>query len=698
MAITPIDPNNPDVPNDLTESTPVDPSIPNQLTESTPADPAVPNQLTETTPVDPSVPNQLTEIAEGTPSVPNQLTETAAGTPAVPNQLTEIDPAAVPRVIVPLISLDFSSEIYSQGKEPVTFDELLTYSRGSSATFINRRVDRLGKYEYFVDTDFVGTVTNLLTYSEQFDQSDWATNNSSVESNVVENPVDGTRNADLIIPDATNGSHYISQSAGTVSDIETLSVYVKSNGYDWFAFQLGTSIAYFNVSLGVVGTVSSGIEASIQYAGDGWYKCSVSGERLTNTNNLFFVAEDDNDVNFEGDNVNGIYLWGGQLTESSKMEPYVQTISSSTSDTFSESIRIEYDPVTYDALGVLIEGSSTNLFTYSEDFDDANWTKTNANVTSNDYIAPDDTVSMDKIESDATATQQVAVSMSFTSTASNTYTMSFYAKASEARYLQIFFGSSDVTNNPRINFDLFNGVVSVADDDIVDSSISMVANGVYRLSVTVVAAEAALQTFVSLIDADTAARAASGSWTIGDGLYLWGAQGEEQPFATSYIKTESSTVSRLSDDLETGVAGSVSGNGNEFTSCVNFSTLGNQDSTSGQRMVISADGAPFYQTAATGGASSKYVQFYGGASQDYNSSSNNFTSGLMAFTYETNNTLSTYLDGVLISSGDSGTPFEPDNSGSIDLGNVGGADHLYGHIKGFKTYDVALTAKEISIL
>jgi hypothetical protein len=34
-----------------------------------------------------------------------------------------------------------------------------------------------------------------------------------------------------------------------------------------------------------------------------------------------------------------------------------------------DSLRFEYDPETGESLGALIEGGSTNLFTYSEEFD-----------------------------------------------------------------------------------------------------------------------------------------------------------------------------------------------------------------------------------------------------------------------------------------------------------------------------------------
>jgi hypothetical protein len=53
--------------------------------------------------------------------------------------------------------------------------------------------------------------------------------------------------------------------------------------------------------------------------------------------------------------------------------------------------RFDYNPSTLAPLGLLIEQSSTNLLTYSQDFSNAVWVKTNATVTPNTVVAPDGT-------------------------------------------------------------------------------------------------------------------------------------------------------------------------------------------------------------------------------------------------------------------------------------------------------------------
>ncbi len=61
--------------------------------------------------------------------------------------------------------------------------------------------------------------------------------------------------------------------------------------------------------------------------------------------------------------------------------------------------RIDYDPETLICKGLLIEEARTNLLTYSEQFDNAAWIKSNANisVTSTNSTSPDGTASADTV-------------------------------------------------------------------------------------------------------------------------------------------------------------------------------------------------------------------------------------------------------------------------------------------------------------
>jgi hypothetical protein len=193
------------------------------------------------------------------------------------------------------------------------------------------------------------------------------------------------------------------------------------------------------------------------------------------------------------------------------------------------------------SLGLLIEESRTNLQVYSEEFDNAAWSKGASSVTANTIIAPDGTLTADKlVEDNTTATHNVSDVFSFTSGTS--YTVSIYAKAGERDYL--VFQPSNVTDFPlQASFNLSNGTVASVITEIGTPSITDVGNGWYRCSITGTATTTSSRTLRFYTS--------NGSLTYtGDGysgIYIWGAQVEQGSFPTSYIPTVASTVTRSAD-------------------------------------------------------------------------------------------------------------------------------------------------------
>ena len=168
--------------------------------------------------------------------------------------------------------------------------------------------------------------TNLVTYSEQFDNGDWFKEGITVTANATTSP-DGTQNADTLTPTTANQIHRIEQDKATATQVFTQSIFAKANGYNFIALENGGEIAYFNISTGVVGTVSSGT-ASIQNMGNGWYRCIFTATAL-NGKSYFYVANADNSISFAGNATSGIYVWGAQFEAGSYATSYIQSTSSS---------------------------------------------------------------------------------------------------------------------------------------------------------------------------------------------------------------------------------------------------------------------------------------------------------------------------------------------------------------------------------
>jgi hypothetical protein len=188
-------------------------------------------------------------------------------------------------------------------------------------------------------------------------------------------------------------------------------------------------------------------------------------------------------------------------------------------------------------LGFLIEEQRTNLFTYSEQFDNAVWNKTNATTTANTIVAPDGTLTGDKFI--ATTTSAVHVIRQTITVTASAHTQTIYAKAGEYSFITI-----SMDGNNFVYFNLANGTLGNIGTDHT-ASIYSAGNGWYRCSAT--------QTFPSPVSKAVFFNIASANGTVSfsgngfDGVYIWDAQLEAGAFATSYIPTVASQVTRAAD-------------------------------------------------------------------------------------------------------------------------------------------------------
>ena len=203
------------------------------------------------------------------------------------------------------------------------------------------------------------------------------------------------------------------------------------------------------------------------------------------------------------------------------------------------------------SLGLLIEESRTNLVTYSEQFDNAAWTKSGATITTNtsETESPDGSTNAEKLVEN-TANDSHYISSIFTSTVNTRYTISVFVKSAERTKVRIAWPVTYyTTGSAAMDYDLSLGTASVVGGSQGSSTASIVAfpNGWYRCiaSSTIVNATTSQLPQLLLLNA-------SGQFTYtGDGtsgIYIWGAQVEAGAFPTSYIPTVASTVTRSADN------------------------------------------------------------------------------------------------------------------------------------------------------
>jgi hypothetical protein len=693
MTITTKPPGTVNPPADLTEKAASSPSAPVDLTEKAVGTVAAPVDLTEKAVGAVSAPVDLTEKAASSPSAPVDLTEKAVSTPAAPVSLTTVTASAFPRTLTPLVQMDFAAGCYAQCGNPRTFDELFTYSRNSSATFINRRIGCNGGYEYFLDTDYVGNVENLVTFSEAFDNAAYTKTRSTITANNSAGV--GSQLMDRLQEDATaSNTHLATSTATTVSSgaTVTLSIDAKADERSWILLYEVESADgfYFDVKNGVIGSAVGGSEiAKIEPLGNNVFRCSITVTVPATTATLnCYIADDDASNSYSGDGVSGLFIDRAQLTESAKPLPYVKTISVAVTIAFTESTRQEFNPETGESLGALIEGAGTNLLTRSEEADHADWTKTNSTITANDSEAPDETTSMDLITGITSGGGiERGINQAITFTA-DSYTFSIYAKAGLGSHigLKMFDGTTTIGSI----FSLITGEITASISSAPDSfSSKHIGGGVWRLSITNTRLAAAGQ-----CDAVLATDTSITSSLIEDlTVSSWGAQCELQSFPTSYIRTEGVTASRVTDDL------SLPSDGNIPKATIGFPKTVSIDY---DLISVSGDAQDIFRTDEVDhiirvSASLLNVSYIHGSTSVNETGNSSLTPSKFIAATSQSGVSSIYRNGEFLTSGSitnsTGTLTK------IQLGNnTGLAVPMFGHISKVSIYDVALTAQEISLL
>jgi hypothetical protein len=171
--------------------------------------------------------------------------------------------------------------------------------------------------------------TNLVTYSEQFDNAYWTKLNSTITANAAVSP-DGFTNADKLVEDSTTNAHQFRRDITTTAASYTFTVYAKAAERSYI-FLYNTSAGYgkvFNLSTGTVGTGTVGtVTASIQSAGNGWYRCSITGTATAASNafRIYVLSTDTTSAGYTGDGTSGLYIWGAQVEAGSYATSYIPT-------------------------------------------------------------------------------------------------------------------------------------------------------------------------------------------------------------------------------------------------------------------------------------------------------------------------------------------------------------------------------------
>ena len=497
------------------------------------------------------------------------------------------------------------SPAYKAGKiqpyYPLTPDVSFDFTRATSAT----RVNASGNIEK--------ETQNLLLQSNQFDTT-W-TSTSGVSVTDGQSGYDGTNDAWLLARTSTGGERLAQ--AISQSGVQTYSVYAKANVGDWLYMRCNTSgspaTAWVDLANGVFGSTSNLIDSKIESVGNGWYRCSMAFNSTTVEARLYSV---DGNGSVVGTN-ESIYIQDAQLEQGLVARDYQETTTTAFYGGITDNIpRLDYTDSSCPS--VLLEPQRTNLVTQSEYFDD--WTTTEVTLTPNNGTSPEGVSNAYSIiETTANNRHRIYKSIAKSASAIDYCFSVFVKNKSGSRNVRLNLESNIAGSKASVVFDTSGNVVSTASaigSFTEAESFKEQVGDYWKYTLKAKSDTGTTLIPIFLINNGTT-EVYTGDGT--SGIYLFGAQVEEGSYATSYIPTYGTSVTRNTDDLDrltnlstNGIANNYSttlffeGTNFKTTANTRFVTLYNSSASSNPRVLLfssNSNSSVFYmnlQYRATG--------------------------------------------------------------------------------------------------
>ena len=315
----------------------------------------------------------------------------------------------------------------------------------------------------------------------------------------------------------------------------------------------------------------------------------------------------------------------------------------------------------------LFEPQSTNLFNYSEDLGNSYWSDFGTEVSRNlnaSQINPSGTAGSYELEG-VGGLRRFGIFL--TVTPSTDYTLSFYAKNIDATLLKALFTNSSVTTYT------YTSEVNTTDWSRVEINFT-----------TLTGTSTSVQILRDL--------------PIGESAYFWGLMLEQQSYATSYIPTDGSSVTRNQDVCTNG--GSLASiNSTEGVLYAEIAALVEQNLT---RYITISNGTSSNRIIIyiTNVGEIKFFVAVGGVTQAAKTVSGQTTTNFnkLAVSYKEND-IKFYLNGVKVHTDTSALTFPINTLNVINFAASNGtSSSFYGKTKAVAVWKEALSDQELTEL
>jgi hypothetical protein len=495
-------------------------------------------------------------------------------------------------------------------------------------------------------------------------------------------PIDSTSGS--LLTATGSGEHYSGTASLTaiVGNTYTFSVYAK--------FVQGLNIALrtvfsngdedistiWNLNTGtLVANAGNHTSPTITAVGNGWYRVSITYRpSVVPAFPLLFrlqMAVGTN-LSFTATSGDGFLVYGAQVNNGA-LAPYFPTTD-----------RLNVPRLTYQNGGggcpsLLLEKQSTNLVTYSEQFDNANWVKLGgASVTANTAISPDGTQNADTLACGTTTALKNGVGTG----GAIPFTASIYVKQINFNIFTIGM-TDDALEEFQYQYNLDTLAVTGSSTTVwtnTSGTITSVGNGWFRVTMT------------GTKGTIGAARMLVKGQATSKNYYIWGAQLEQSSYPTSYIPTTSASATRVADVCsKTGIGALIGGTSgtvffdiktNPTLSSANYKQFCYYFTSGGAQSYMFLDGANKLQTNSNWGS-----LFYNTAFQPN-------TRYKVALVFAPND-FALYVNGVSVATASSGTP---NNNADITIGQLAGGENCEFVFNQYTHFPSRLTNSELASL
>ena len=573
-----------------------------------------------------------------------------------------------------------TSKVYSQ--VPTNGDGDFDFTRSTAATRVN------------ADGNIEKETSNLLTYSNDLSNGVW--NHTDASSTGGQSGYDGSNDAWLL--NSSSGGNSLRRDI-SVSGINTFSIYAKAGTANGIRIRFDQDTdcnAYIDLTDGSVFTEGNTLSINVYPISGGWYRISVAMNNIGL--NLFrLIVTDGTTTTTAGT----IYVQDAQVEQGLVARDYIETTTAPVYVGITDNTpRLDYTDSSCPAL--LLEPQRTNLVTNS-DYINGLPDVSNVSVTTNATTSPEGVVNASKVVASAANTFHWVGETSSAST--GLYTASIFAKSAELEQLYIVIRANNGADRYGVKFQINNknviDTITFGSPTQTSSSIEDYGNGWVRFSVSIYNTSGNV---ISLFGPSLGGALSDiNNSFLGDGssgIYMFGAQVEAGSYATSYIPTYGTSVTRARDlalgnnaDIFNSSEGTLFLDFKAFKDDTSFRYIALSDGSISNRVTITLDSQYRIQSAVS----------VGGVTQSNiikQMSSVSLSEGVkIAMTYK-NNEFKSFVNGVETTPRDiSGNTFVAGTLRYLRLnqGNLT-SNPFFGNVKQVLTFNTALTDSELATL